>query len=211
MENKYIENGELEQLRNQMALLEKKLADQEIVNDRLIQDSMKDKLAWIRKYVILEMIAVPVIILIWAGISVFARIPLWVTAVMLVGCVVDVYYDWKINVTPIKENDFDRQNLIETAQKLREMKRLRCRQTIIGSVAVMLIFVIVGVYVYLNNFKDADLLAQPSLRSSALIGGCVGLGIGIVVGAIAIWQLFKKMQRSNDELINRIEALTGEE
>ena len=199
-----MENLEFDQLRAQMAVLEKKIASQEIVNDRLIRESMKDKMSWIKKYIIGEIILVPIAILLWLSISIYAHIPLWITLVMAIGCAIDIYFDWKVNVTPIKDSAFDRQNLIETAEKLRVMKRQRAIQTVVGVVAVFLFFAAVIVAFYLNN-------DDPSTWNSALVGVSVGLFIGIIVGAIAIAKIFKKMQQSNDKIIQQIEELTAEQ
>jgi len=202
-----MENLDFEQIKKQMAVLEKKIADQEIVNDRLIRESMKDKMSWIKKYIFGEIILAPVAVLIWLGISIFAHIPLWITLIMAIGCAIDIWFDWKINITPLKDNDFDRQNLIETAEKLRKMKRQRALSTIVGVVSVLLVFAAVAVTVYLHNFKDANLLDNPSMRSSILLGGCVGLFIGCIVGAICVAKIFKKMQQSNDKIIQQIEEI----
>jgi len=205
-----MENLEFEQMKAQMAVLEKKIADQEIVNERLISESMKDKLSWIKKFIFGELILAPITVIIWLGISIFAHIPLWLTLIMAIGCAIDIYFDWKINITPIKENDFDRQNLIETAEKLHKMKRQRAIQTIAGTVSVIIFFVAVAIVVYLRNFKDANLFDNPSARDSALIGSCVGMVIGIIIGVICIYKIFKKMQRSNDKIIQQIEEISSE-
>ena len=41
------ENIELAELKSQMENLKKQLSDQEIINDKLIRESMKKKMSWI--------------------------------------------------------------------------------------------------------------------------------------------------------------------
>jgi len=205
-----MKNLDFEQLKSQMAMLDKKISSQEIVNDRLIRESMKDKMSWIKKYIFGELILVPIALIIWLGLSIHIHIPLWLTLIMAIGCAIDIYFDWKINITPIKDNDFDRQNLIETAEKLRKMKRQRATQTIVGIVTVLLLFAAIGVAIYLNNFRDAYLLCNPSMWNSALVAGCIGMLIGIVAGTICTVKIFKKMQRSNDKIIQQIEEINSE-
>jgi len=207
-----MENLEFEQLKAQMAVLEKKIASQEIVNERLIRESMKDKMSWIKKYIFGELIAAPIAVLIWIGISLYAHIPLWLTLILALGCAIDIYFDWKVNITPIKDNDFDRQNLIETAEKLRKMKRQRAIQTIVGTVAVVLFLLAAFAIACIKNFKDVnpfDNLTPENvvLIGGVLIGGCVGCIIGIIVSA----KIFKKMQQSNDQIIQQIEEINAEQ
>jgi len=207
-----MENNELEQMRVQMAALEKKIADQEIVNDRLIRESMKDKMSWIKRYILLEIAVTPIAALIWAAISRAAHIPLWFTLIFVVGCIIDIYYDWKINITPIKENDFDRQNLVDTAVKLRKMKSLRYKQTLAGVIFVVLFLTSIVAYAYFANVRGTDLLDTSSDYNMAFLGGCIGLPIGIVFGIYLVRKVFRKMQRSNDDIIRQIEEITqGEE
>jgi len=210
MEHILTPDAELEQMRAQMAAISRKLADQQIVNDRLMRESMKDKLAWIKRYIKLEMIVVPFAMLLWIGISLYAHIPLWFTLILFIGCCIDIYFDWKVNVTPIESNDFDRQNLVETADKLRQMKKVRAKQTIIGVVSVWLVFVAMGVYVYLKHFRNTD-FAHLSTYNLIIIGGIAGLVVGCGVGAYLTRKIFRKMQQSNDDIIRQIEEITSEE
>ena len=56
------ENIELAELKSQMENLKKQLSDQEIINDKLIRESMKKKMSWIKKYIIFEVCLMPLII-----------------------------------------------------------------------------------------------------------------------------------------------------
>jgi len=206
-----MENNELEQMKAQMAALEKKIADQEIVNDRLLGESMKNKMSWIKRYIVGEMIAIPIAALIWISISKYAGIPLWFTLIFVVGCVIDVYYDWKVNVTPIRENNFCRQNLVETAEKLRKMKKLRYKQTLIGTPLAIAFFAAIIAYAYFANVRGTDLFDTTSDYNMAFLGCCIGLLIGSAVAICLIAKLLRKMQQSNDAIIRQIEEITREE
>ena len=63
MENKHSETLELEQMREQMAALKRRLDNQEIINEQLIRNVMKNRLSWINSYVIFEAVAAPLLIL----------------------------------------------------------------------------------------------------------------------------------------------------
>lgn len=64
-------NNELEQMRQQMQLLRKKLDRQEIINDKMMRLSVKSKMSWIRRFVYLEFLLLPFAALVWYGIKVF--------------------------------------------------------------------------------------------------------------------------------------------
>ena len=50
---------ELEQMREQMQVLRNKLDTQEIVNEKLVKNSVKSKMSWIKKLVYFEFLLVP--------------------------------------------------------------------------------------------------------------------------------------------------------
>ena len=50
---------ELEQMREQMQVLRNKLDTQEIVNEKLVKNSVKSKMSWIKKLVYFELLLVP--------------------------------------------------------------------------------------------------------------------------------------------------------
>ena len=50
---------EFDDMRQQLQVLKNKLDKQEIVNGRLMRSSMKSKMSWIRKYLIIAIFAIP--------------------------------------------------------------------------------------------------------------------------------------------------------
>ena len=50
---------ELEQMRAQLGILKQKLEKQDIVNERLMRKSMKSKMSWINKYLVIVIFAIP--------------------------------------------------------------------------------------------------------------------------------------------------------
>lgn len=53
-------NNELENMRSQMASFKKQLEQQEIINDRIVAESMKKQFSWIKKIVIGEITLIPI-------------------------------------------------------------------------------------------------------------------------------------------------------
>ena len=53
-------NNKLEIMRSQMASFKKQLEQQEIINSRIMSESMKKKFSWIKKMIIGEIILIPI-------------------------------------------------------------------------------------------------------------------------------------------------------
>ena len=52
--NEYIDSKELQQMKEQLAILTQKLDKETIVNERLMRNAMKNKASWLRRKAILE-------------------------------------------------------------------------------------------------------------------------------------------------------------
>jgi len=200
-------NMDFEQMREQLALLEKKLESQEIINRDLIKASMRDKLKWIKQYIIGEMVVVPIMTLALIFFSLKYGIPVIFSIIVFVGCMIDIFLDWKVNVTPMKDSDFSEENLLETAKKLQKMKRQRKTQTIVGCILVVVIFAGLLVWAMTCNITD-----EGTIKNWAIQGGVVGGVVGSIIGVYAARKIYKKMQDTNDEVIRQIDEMTeGEE
>lgn len=188
------DDNELEQMREQLEIMKQKLSRQEIVSDNLLRRSMSNLMSWIKKYVWLEIfVMIPFVAIIYAGFVAVFNISLWLYAVILVSCIVDTYSDYRIN--KMSQSDWLEGNLVETGRKLLKMKRQR-KTSFIISMAAML--VILGYFCY-EMFNVSD----PELKFI----GSVGSVIGAVCGIAAVSVIYRKMQRTNDELIHQIDEL----
>src|SRR5574344_1933836 len=68
---------ELEEMRQQLNILQEKLDQQDIVNEKLLKSSMKSKMSWIVKYIIGEVIAIPILAIMLSGIYVMFNLPFY--------------------------------------------------------------------------------------------------------------------------------------
>ncbi|MGI6232833.1 MAG: hypothetical protein ACOYJF_08285 [Prevotella sp.] len=204
-----IQNTEIEQMRKQMNLLQHKLAHQEIVSDKLIKNSMKNKMQWIKTYIIVEMVVMLPLSMVC---FVFAKfwcepyfhISWFFLAFLLLGLVADILLDYRINVSSIKDSDFNHDSLNATAVKLAKMKSLRLKQLKWGFVflAVALGWL----------FIEAWLTVSPSSYAKGLLTAfTIGGAVGLVIGAYAGIYVLRKMQHTNDELIDQIHEVTNEQ
>ena len=198
MNNNFQNDMELENMRLQMETLKKKLDQQEIVNDRLIRQSMKSKMSWIKKYLIFGVFVIPLAAFGLLPLIMESHISWWWYGFTLLFLTADVCADWYINSIP--SDAFLKDNLVDTAQKLVRMKQLRRWSTIISF--IILFFWIVWLFMELWFKQDESFMAIPHM-----IGAGIGLAIGIPIGLY----IYFKMQRTNDEIIHQIEEITKED
>lgn len=198
--------NELETMRRQLEALKSQLAQQEIVNDRLIIDAMKKKMTWIRKYVVVQVCLIPVLAIVWAALVPVCGISWWNYAFLITVCCIDVYADYRINIRSISDDDYLRGNLVATVTKLLRMKRSRAMQMALSVPAIIVWLLWAGFEAY-NSLPEASSEFQQAFIGGGLVGGV----IGGVCGLIFAFSIYRKMQRTNDEVIAQINDLTTAE
>lgn len=199
-------NNELEIMRTQLNALKSQLAQQEIVTENLIIDAMKKKMTWIKKYVFFQICLIPVLAIVWAAIIPMCGISWWNYAFLLIMCCIDVYADYCINVSSISDDDYLSGNLVTTVKKLLKMKRYRALQMAICIPLIIVWLLWAGIEAY-NALPEATSEFQEAFISGGLIGGV----IGGICGLIFAFSIYRKMQRTNDEVIAQINDLTKPE
>ena len=195
-------NNELEIMRTQLNALKSQLAQQEIVTENLIIDAMKKKMTWIKKYVFFQICLIPVLAIVWAAIAPICGISWWNYAFLITMCCIDVFADYRINVTALSNDDYLRGNLVTTVKKLLKMKRYRALQMAICIPLIIVWLLWAGIEAY-NALPEATSEFQEAFISGGLIGGICGL--------IFAFSIYRKMQRTNDEVIAQINDLTKPE
>ena len=199
-------NNELEIMRSQLNTLKSQLAQQEIVTENLIIDAMKKKMTWIKKFVIFQICLIPVLAIVWAAIIPICGISWWNYAFLITMCCIDVFADYRINVTALSNNDYLHGNLVTTVKKLLKMKRYRALQMAICIPLIIVWLLWAGIEAY-NALPEATSEFQEAFISGGLIGGV----IGGICGLIFAFSIYRKMQRTNDEVIAQINDLTKPE
>lgn len=192
--------SELNLMRQQMSAFKQQLEQQEIVNDRLLTESMKKKMSWIKKFVTAEIIVLPLIMLALIGAKSLFDLTWWSVGAMAIMCAFDVWWDYRINVQCMKDTDYNRDNLVYTTQKLLDMKQRRGVQ--MGISLPMLVAVIACIGFDFNGGSKAN----DTEAVATMIAGAAGAAIGIIIA----YFVYRKMQRTNDELIKQIEEMTAE-
>ena len=196
-------NNELEIMRSQMASFKKQLEQQEIINSRIMSESMKKKFSWIKKMIIGEIILIPIFLYLAFAAKYNFNLSWWsvVTFVILLLC--DVWCDYDINMRAIKDSDYSHDNLIDTIEKLVKMKQRRAKQTVIMLTAtiVMSIWLLIEI-----GFHLIAINADTGMWF-VFYGGGTGAFIGVAVA----WWIYRKMQKTNDEMIKQIEKVSKEQ
>jgi protein-S-isoprenylcysteine O-methyltransferase Ste14 len=192
---------EMEQMRSQLNLLKQKLDKQEIVNDRLMRQSMRQKMSWINKYRWLALLAIPVVALCFLPMTFQLGLSWWLYGFTVLFVAVDAVLDWHVNRT--SDRDFMRGNLMETAQRLTRMKQIRNQQLLFGMIVLVVWMGWLVYEVYMAGHSapaGSDLLPVSwCYLGGIFVGGVIGLILGL--------KIFFKMQRTNDEIIDQIEEM----
>lgn len=202
--NRY-ENNDLSELRYQMKCLKNELEGQDIINEKLLKDSMKEKMSWIKKYIIFEVCLMPVIILGWLLIRFYCHLSWANYFFVIILCMASIVIDCLINIKKFKNEDYNRANLVETSRKLVKMKRQRAIQMMVNIPILIVWLVWSGIEAY-NAFPLMENDFQKGFIGGAMIGG----PIGGIMGIIFAIKIFRKMQRTNDEIINQINDIIND-
>lgn len=193
-------------MRSQLESLKAQLSKQKIVNDKLIIDSMKKKMSWIRKFVYFQICLLPILAIVWFGLMFALGLSWWNFIFLVVMCCLDVYVDYRINLCAMTDEDYSKGNLVTTVTKLMKMKRNRTIHMLFAMPVVILWVVWTGIETY-NNIPHA----ANDFHMGFVEGGMVGGAIGAIAGLGFAIYTYRKMQRTNDDVIRGINELMNEE
>lgn len=191
---------ELEQMREQMRVFKNRLDEQQIINEQLVRNSMGGKMSWIKNFVWGEIIIIPIFLLLFAPFYAQLGLSWWLLAFLVVGLVADVTGDFIINRIP--KSQLLSGDLIETSKRLAKMKKQRTQWFIIGIIFVTIWFVWFIIEL-INSSKSPNQEAATNL----MIGGAV---VGGIIGVVVAWFIYRKMQKTNNQIIEQINQITKE-
>lgn len=197
---------ELEQMREQMSIFKSQLDKQQIINEQLVRNTMGNKMSWIKKFIWAEIILVPVILIIMASFHASEGLSWWLFAFLAIGLIADTTGDFIINRIP--KGQMLSGDLVETSQRLIKMKKQRTSWFIAGSIflTIWLVWFIIEIVMKLNvigcNEPSHNLVV--TIMVTALIIGCL-------IGFLVAWLIFRKMQKTNNQIIEQINQVTQED
>lgn len=196
---------ELEQMREQMSIFKNRLDKQQIINEQLVRNSMGSKMSWIKQFVWAEIILVPLLLIVMAAMHASEGLSWWLFGFLAVGLIADVIGDFIINRIP--KSQILSGDLVETSHRLVKMKKQRTTWFICGIIfttiwLVWFIFEVVKKLDFGCTEPHHDLVVW-------ILAGAFAIG-GLVGGFIA-WLIFRKMQKTNNQVIEQIKQITQEE
>ena len=187
--------AELNEMKEQISLLRRKLEKETIVNEKLIRSSMRDKLKAVKRRSYIECIVGIAAAALWKfGLSPDFN-PLFIdfTAFFLLFAVAyEVYCNRMLSAQNYIEG-----NLVDEARKLNRYKEL-ARQWYWFSIPIVCVWFCWYLYEsYTVHAEQGRFL---------FIWGIIGGTIGGVIG----WRIYRKGQKAINEVIEQIEELMGE-
>lgn len=189
--NVFNKMNELETMREQMQLLKQKLDKEEIVSDEVLRKAMSGKMSWINKYIWFELLVLlPLCALNFAGLKMMnASLSWWPIVSILLLVLIEILLDFYVN--HLTSSDWRSENLLQTADKLVRMKKLRWWQLICSLPVAIVLFCW-----FFSEFTEGIRMA---VTIGGIVGGVIGMGVGV--------SILLKMQRTNDELIAQIREI----
>ena len=148
--------NELEEMRRELQVLKDKVERKGVLNERLVKQSIKDKMNDIHR-TLYKLVVV-----------VLLAIPLWIMYV-------SVFFDWIINRMDVDNLGKD---LKETANSLMEMKKRRSLQEKIAFCVLPIWMLWLGYEFYHNIADHSEAIA---IMIGAVVGGVIGGAIGLSI------------------------------
>ncbi|MBR6520606.1 MAG: hypothetical protein IKT77_06465 [Paludibacteraceae bacterium] len=198
MENN-IQFEELQELRKQLTLLNNKLEKQEIVNDKLIRNSLKNKISNINRTGIvlcaLVVIATPIIAFNYAHYLNFSlALNIFTCAFMAIALIYTIWSHWGLN------NDLLNGDLITASSQILRTRRLYKRWSYFSYPWLV-------VWLCWNGWEVYSKIDNREM----LLGIIVGSIIGLIIGGIYGMRQRNKIYRNIDAMLAQIEELKKEE
>ena len=192
----YIDSRELQEMKEQLAILTQKLEKEAIVNERLIRQSMKNKASSIRRAAIIEsiitLIMIPYFIWVMPNVIAISTGLCYFTCFFMVLALVCNYYIH----SRFRPEKFIGSNLLEVRKDTLMMKKFYINWLKFIGIPFIIVF--------FSWFVHDIRLACPG---EELNGIYYGIGFGILLGTIIGTILFKKIQNTANEILEQIEEM----
>ena len=191
-------DAQLQDMRQQMDTLKKKLDKQTIVSDRYIRQSMNrtaGKISHRYRFIMtLCIIMIPYTYFVFVS-NLGLSFLFWIgTCILMLACFGATYYNWR----NVKDPNLMSNNLVEVSQKMANAKKFD---------ANWLFFGIPAVIVWLA-WLTWEMYQQDSEVAHAMLIGTI---CGATIGAIWGFSMHFQTQRQYQKIIDTIEDITADE
>ena len=196
-----MEMNELNEMREQLAILKNRLEGQAIVNDRLIKEAMGRKLSVLNNNAI--WMCVVCVVMIPLGYLNFQRMGLSTafciaTATLFLISFVAIF----VSHYRIHKNDIFSGNLVTVYKEVARMRKIYKSWHYWSIPMVVVWFGWLEYETYLT-LANEDLYALLIISASGIFGG--------IIGGIVGWRIHKRTLRTADDLLHQIEELQRQE
>ena len=185
---------QFEEMRQQMAILKEKLERQEIVNERLIRQSMKKNASSIINKYIVSIVAalfvIPYSYYVFIKMMDFSMAFWMGTCVFMVICMGYTLFVGK----KVYDNSQMENNLLEVQQNMAKARKLDSDWLFFG---IPVLFIWMGWLVY----------EAHEAMGENLLPLLIGIGVGLVIGGAIGMKMHFKTQRQYKEIIRQIDEL----
>lgn len=189
-----MEEMNLEEMRNQFAILKEQLDKQEIVNDRLIRETMKAKIKDISDTKKFGYLAIAICLL---GYPLFYRTHMTSLAFVIATCLILItfallaYYSYR----PVDRLNFMEDDLATVARVMAKFKKQSYKRELY-SFPIMIPWIVW--FCYEVGWKHGLSGINPWILSSAIV-------IGGIIGGIIGYSFYRKAMNAAQEIIDEIE------
>lgn len=187
-------NTELDEMRQQMALLKEKLNRQEIVNDQLVRDAVRGKISALnsmrrrkRIWLVACIFFVPLMLVKAVG------MPIWFAALTALFFVFSLFYH-EYYMEGIDDHDMTSKGLLQVSQKAARLKTQTRRWLWIG---IPLLLVWLFGFMYLVNDCTWFQIEENEIVT--------GLLFGLLLGSLLGYIMYRRQQSMVDDLRESIE------
>lgn len=189
--------NEFEEMKAQLALLNKKLEQETIVNERLIRRSMKEKASSLRRKAIVEsvvsLIGIPYFIWVMPNlVGLSTGFCLFVCCMLALA----IGYNYYIH-SHFRPDEFVYGDLIKARKDTLMLKRFYSNWLKFIGIPFIIVFIGWFAYEVSQHFQGEEL-------QSILGGMTIGLVLGVIIGSYQ----YLKTQRMADDILTQIEELS---
>ena len=186
---------ELNEMKQQISLLRRKLEKETIVNEKLIRASMRDKLKAVKRKSYILCAVVIAAIPCWSS-PIFDFHSSWFIGTTIAFLLIGVAYEVYCNQLLSTQN-YITGSLVDEVRKLNRYKQLTRQWHRFG-----ISFLCIWLPWFIYEANSAGEIHVKYILICGLIGGIIGGAIG--------WTIYRKGQNAVSEVIEQIEELTSE-
>jgi len=191
-------NNELEIMREQLSALKKKIDTQEIINDKLLRKTLKEKNAFSKSYGKTALfLFVPLALLIWGACRYVFGFSWPLILVVILGCIVDAILDFHITNRLIPQAL--KGSSVDAIKEMKNINSMIKKQFIIGS--VLFILVIIWAFVEVWHTNNGVIFNMGTSPEEMRYSICFSLVFGLIVGFVCAFVIFRKIIRNNNDIV----------